>query len=270
MVIFLSFIILYHLPIAGGVFLVLTVGGVPEGREEVDGLVLGQGSAEAVDVVAQIVDERIALIIERSLRIVGDRLADGDDRVFLLQIYGIEFERLFALAIVQTGDIDKARLQLVDVLRVPLGRFGEDHQMVAVGQRADALLERLDDPRVVIDGDGVRVAQKGRQSLGDDTRHKAPEPFAFAGVGEEYIMVGVVDRLLAVQRTADRPRPVLGLEVERHHDGAADRGMVADEYRGLIGLFLIDRFRGRKEHDARKAADDLVIDVVEFHIGVSF
>ena len=163
-----SLIILYHLPVAGDVLLILTVGGVPARLHEVDGLVLGQCSAEAVDVVAQVVDKRIALFIERTLRIVGDRLADGDDRVFLLQIHGIEFERLFAFAIVQARDIDKARLQLVDEFRVTLGRFGEDHQMVAVGQRADALLERLDDPRVVIDGDGVGVVQEGRQSLSDD------------------------------------------------------------------------------------------------------
>lgn len=114
-------------------------------------------------------------------------------------------ERLFRFAIVQARDIDKAGLQLVDELREPLGRFCKDHQMVAVRERTDALLEGLDDPCVVIDGDSVRVVQKGRQSLGDDARQKAPEPFAFARVGEEHIMVGVVDRLFAVHRTADRP-----------------------------------------------------------------
>ena len=178
-----SFVVFYHLPIADEVVLIHTVGGVPAFGQKGDGLVRGKLAGKAVDIVAQIGGDRLALFFDRLLGIVGDRLADRDDCVLFREIDGIELERLFRLAVVQARKIDKARLQLADIFRKTLRRLGEDDQILALGQRLDALLEGLDDTLVVIDGDRI-VADQGREELCDDMRQHPPEPFTAAGVAE--------------------------------------------------------------------------------------
>ena len=257
---------MYHRPVALNIVFILSVFGVPALCHERHGLVRRELPAEAVDVVAQVFGDDRALFVERQLGIVGDGLADGDDRVLLLEVNGIEFDRFLRLAVVQAGDVDEALLQIADKFRVAPRRLGEDDQIVALHQRLDALLEGLDDVLVVIDGDRVGVDQKRREHFGDDTRDHAPEPFGFARSAEKDIMVGVVGGFFAVERAADRPCMMLALEVERHHDRAADRGVIADKYSGLVARRFLIYILGMGEAQAQNAADKLVINVACFHI----
>ena len=104
-----------HVPVAIDIVFVLGVALVPAICQERNGLVFGERAGETVDVIAQIRGDLVALGIERNLRIVGDRFADGDDGVFLLQIDGVEFECFLCLALIETCKVDEARLQLRDI-----------------------------------------------------------------------------------------------------------------------------------------------------------
>lgn len=265
------FVVLYHLPVTCYVVLILTVGGVPPRRVEGDRLVRRQAPPQAVDVVAKVGRDRVALFVDRKIGVIGDRGADGDHPILLVEVDGIESQRLFSFAVIQAGKIDKTRLQLTDVVGEARGRFRKDHEILAAGQRFDALLEGLDDSAVVVDGDGAGIDQQRRQAFADDSREKSVPSLVLMAVAEQDVVECVSSGMLLVHRVGDRPRLMGTFEVERHHHGSVDIRVIADKDSGLVVKGCFTNGFGFAERQVQKSAHRLIIDVTEFwHVARSF